>query len=138
MAINPSFVGTPSTQNTLLQTATYLLQSVFTAGVSGSAIKSFHIACAADQQLYATVSFSAGGVSYFQCTIPLVAATSAAFALGNTAIGLNVLVDTYFPGVDQYLELGADEVVKLTVHDVAGGAPDAGESVMVRIVGADY
>lgn len=141
MAASPSFVGDPRTTNKALSSAAYLLQTCFTAGAGGSVVKTLMASCIADQQLYATIMLVAGGVSHFLATVPLRATAISAAADGQMEPALNLLDPAYvqclradFP----YLELGADELLKISLTTVDGSAPSLGEAAHVRTVGADY
>lgn len=134
MATSPAFVGTPRVQATICDEIDYAAQTVFTAGASGSVIKSFYIAAAANQPLFAQLRFG----TYYHCTVPIQVTAIADFNQFNLTTGQNILTDTYFPGIEEYLDLGANETVEVTIHDGAGVAPAAGEYAFIRIVGADY
>jgi hypothetical protein len=140
MAISPQFVGTPRTTIAGITSATYLLHTIFTAGVNGSVVRHFSVGCIADQQLFAVVMFVSGGITQVHTTIPLVAASIADANDGQAAAAINLLTQDFLAGItpDGHMELGAGELIKVTVVDESGNAPGVGESAMFRIVGADY
>lgn len=143
MAASPAFVGPPRSGVFTATDALFLSQTVFTAGVSGSIIKSFLIQAYGDTQLYATVKFRTSTDDLVLGVFTLRMTSLADKTLLNYAAPNNMLVEEVFPGLQleagqRYVELGPEDSIRVTIHDGAGDGPGAGEGAQMRILGADY
>ena len=138
MAVSPQFVGYPRVESATLTLADNSV--TFTGGDNGGIIRRIWANAVADSgDLRVNISLDGIMVGY------VILSSTGETAYSDdawTTQATELLLSGAFPGLslgaDRYFELGGGEILTISAGQSDGTSLEAGESVHIRIQGADY